>query len=806
MKKFSVLILQSLIAICAVAQVPQLSLVQLATAYASPVDIKTCGDQRLFIVEQKGIIRILYKDGSKQTTPFLNIDARVNNYQDEQGLLGLAFSPNYKQDGFFYVQYTSQNTAGTNAVDSIRVSRFSVMAGDSTQADPNSEQVLISFHDLEWNHNGGNLMFGPDGYLYITEGDGGSGSDPDGSHGVGGNGQNKNVWFGKMLRIDVTNQASYSVPASNPFVGVANTKPEIWAYGLRNPWRCSFDKITGDMWIGDVGQDAYEEIDFQTANSTGGQNYGWRCREGFHACPNCSQTGCTGLGYTDPVFELAQSGTAYCGILGGYVYRGTQYGKFFGRYIFTDYCSSDFFSLLPTGPNTFDQDTLAIYPNFQYYTSFGQDNLGELYVSYRGSTSSATGRIYKITETSDCKPAAFITLSDTITACKPITLTALQGDTLSYQWYNVNGSIGGATSNQFSVPQTGWYKVKVSKTLHAGCEAFSDSVYVVANDTDAITIAPVSLQYCINASPVNIDTHVSPSGGVLSGSGVSGINIIPSAAGVGTVDVTYQYTNAGSCVSTVHFPVIISDTVVLTAIGPFNYCVDESAVSLGSIVLPAGGTYSGSSVANDSVFNPNSAGVGAVTVSYQYIESINTGCVSQKSVTLNVGGATALTKTVGDSIYCNTGSAVSIVGFISPAGGVFSGTGVSGNSFDPAGAFVGYNKIWYQYTNSFGCISIDSFELRLDNCVGIKELENEISFRVFPNPSKGNFNLDVKVNAIQQAEIVITDAVGKVCYRKNQLLDPAKPIIALPLSLATGVYAVQLKANKQTVTKSLVVE
>ena len=801
MKKFSVLILQSLIAICAMAQLPQLSLIQLAGSYASPVDIKTCGDQRLFIVEQKGLIRILYKDGTKQTTPFLDIDARVNNAQDEQGLLGLAFSPNYKQDGFFYVQYTTGP-----GVDSIRVSRFHVMSGDSSQGDPNSEQVLISFHDLEWNHNGGNLMFGPDGYLYITEGDGGSGSDPDGSHGVGGNGQNKNVWFGKMLRIDVTNQASYSVPASNPFVGVANTKPEIWAYGLRNPWRCSFDKITGDMWIGDVGQDAYEEIDFQDANSTGGQNYGWRCREGLHACPNCNLTGCTGLGYTDPIYEVPQAGGTSCAINGGYVYRGTQYGKLFGLYLFTDYCSGNFWSIKRTGFNTFDVDTLQDFTNYQY-TSFGEDNLGELYVSYRGSTSSATGRIYKITETSDCKPAAFITLSDTITACKPITLTALQGDTLSYQWYNVNGSIGGATSNQFSVPQTGWYKVKVSKTLHAGCEAFSDSVYVVANDTDAITIAPVSLQYCINASPVNIDTHVSPTGGVLSGSGVSGININPSAAGVGTVDVTYQYTNAGSCVSTVQFPVDIMDTVVLTAAaGPFNYCVDETAVSLGGIVLPAGGTYSGSSVANDSVFNPNSAGVGAVTVSYQYIESINTGCVSQKSVTLNVGGETALTKTVGDSIYCNSPATVSMVSFISPTGGVFSGTGASGTNFDPATAFVGYNKIWYQYINSFGCTSVDSFELRVDNCLGLKEVENEMVFSIFPNPSKGNFNLDVKVNTIQQAEIVITDAVGKVCYRKNQLLDPGKPVIALPLSLATGVYAVQLKANKQTVTKSLVVE
>jgi glucose/arabinose dehydrogenase len=248
MKKLAVSFLVLFLHVLASAQIPQLDLIQLATGYFKPLDVKNCGDERLFVVEQTGYIRILYKDGSKQSTPFLDIRARVNSGGDEQGLLGLAFSPNFKQDGFFYVNYINGSSSGAT-----RISRFSVMANDSTQADPNSEVILLTFSQYATNHNGGNMAFGPDGYLYINQGDGGGSGDP------AANGQNKNTYLGKMLRIDVTGQSTYSVPPSNPFVGVANTKPEIWAYGLRNPWRSSFDRLTGDLWIGDVGQNAYEE-------------------------------------------------------------------------------------------------------------------------------------------------------------------------------------------------------------------------------------------------------------------------------------------------------------------------------------------------------------------------------------------------------------------------------------------------------------------------------------------------------------------------------------------------------------------
>ena len=230
----------------------QLVLESVATGFSQPVDIANAGDDRLFIVERAGRIRII-ADGAVLPTPFLNISSQVNNSPNERGLLGLAFHPDYETNGYFYVNYTISN-------GDTRVSRFSV-ANDPNTADPGSEMVILEVDQPEWNHNGGCLKFGPDGYLYIGVGDGGGFND---NHGPIGNGQNTQTLLGKMLRIDVDNGTPYSIPASNPFVGNDNVLDEIWAIGLRNPWRFSFDSETGDLWIGDVGQNIWEEIDFST--------------------------------------------------------------------------------------------------------------------------------------------------------------------------------------------------------------------------------------------------------------------------------------------------------------------------------------------------------------------------------------------------------------------------------------------------------------------------------------------------------------------------------------------------------------
>ncbi len=791
-RSFSFLLL-TIVSFFSIAQVPGINMVQFATGYDSPVDIKSCGDNRLFIVEQDGYIHILYKDGTKQTTPFLNIDALVNSSGNEQGLLSLAFSPSYKQDGYFYVNYIYGSGSG-----STRISRFSVMANDSTQADPGSEEVLLTFTQPYTNHKGATLMFGKDGYLYDSQGDGGSGGDPQ------GNGQNKNSFLGKMLRLDVSNpDTTYTVPSTNPFVGQANTKPEIWAYGLRNPWRCSFDRLTGDMWIGDVGQDAYEEIDFQSVNSAGGENYGWRCREGLHPY---NTTGCPSTGFTDPIFETAQVGTI-CSITGGYVYRGAQYSKLFGLYLHSDFCNGRIWSTKNLGNNTFDTDSPLVYVNgvSTFLTNnigtFGQDDLGELYIAGR-----ANGRIYRLTETTNCNPVAFISLKDTIEGCNPVTVSALRGDSLSYQWYDVNGVIGGTASYQYAAQQSGWYRVKVSKTLNAGCEAMSDSVYVLVRDTTAITSGTGSQVFCENASPVTLGSYLNPTGGVYSGAGVSNNVFTPSLQPAGTQLIQYVYSNQYGCVSHSEVLMQVNDTTALVKNNLDSvYCITDGAFSLnGFYNFP--GTFSGNGMANDdSTFSPASAGVGLTPVQYSFTDI--DGCQSTSAFNLEVGDKTPITKTIPTVDYCDDAAAFDISSFVSPTGGVFSGSSVTGTMFNPAAASAGTHMINYSYTNNYGCVSEDSFGLNVVVCSGISELKDEFSFTIFPNPSKGNFNLNVQVTSTQQAELLVTDAVGKVCYRKNQLLEPGKPVMAVELpALAKGNYTVQLKTGKGSAVKSLVIE
>lgn len=227
------------------------------------------GTGRLFILEQTGTIRIL-KDGALMPSPFLDLSGLVNPNGNERGLLGLAFDPKYGGNGRFFVNYTGANGNSVTA-------RYSVSAADPNRADPASASIILRIaHPQYSNHNGGNLVFGPDGYLYFGMGDGGGAGDPN------GNSQNLGVLLGKLLRIDARSDP-YAVPPDNPFVGRAGARPEIWAYGLRNPWRFSFDDRSGDLYIADVGQDAYEEIDFQPARDRGGENYGWNFMEGFHA-------------------------------------------------------------------------------------------------------------------------------------------------------------------------------------------------------------------------------------------------------------------------------------------------------------------------------------------------------------------------------------------------------------------------------------------------------------------------------------------------------------------------------------------
>ena len=349
--------------------------VQIASGFTDPVDIVHAGDERLFIVEQDGLIKIIDVDGSVLPTPFLDVRSLVST-GGERGLLGLAFHPNYADNGYFFVNYT-------NTSQDTRVVRYQRSSDNPNLADPTSALQLIAVDQPAGNHNGGCLRFGPDGYLYIGLGDGGSGGDP------WNNSQTPTTLLGKMLRIDVdTEGAPYGIPADNPFVDDTGILDEIWALGLRNPWRFSFDSETGDLWIGDVGQDAFEEIDFQPADSEGGENYGWRCYEG-DAAFNLGAS-CTG-DYTFPVHTLANnSGSPYCSVTGGVVYRGSEFPALYGKYIYGDFCDNDLLSIEPDGSGGWTASDLGSFP-FTYST-FGEDVYGEVYfANYYG------GQIYKLT-------------------------------------------------------------------------------------------------------------------------------------------------------------------------------------------------------------------------------------------------------------------------------------------------------------------------------------------------------------------------------------------------------------------------
>ena len=328
---------------------------------------------RLFVVEQYGTIAIL-RDGRRQDPLFLDIRSRVGSNANEQGLLSMAFDPDYGANGIFYVYYTDKG--GDTAV-----ARYRVSADNPDAADPNSEEVLLQADQPYGNHNGGQIKFGPDGYLYIGLGDGGSGGDPQ------GNGQNRGTLLGTLLRIDVRTGGGYAVPADNPFVGHEGPLPEIWAWGLRNPWRFSFDRVTGDLFIADVGQNKLEEVDFQPASSPGGENYGWNGFEGSQ--PFGSEGNRAGMVRREMVFPIAEYGRDEgCSVTGGYVYRGKNLPALVGNYIFGDYCSGIVWTLTPQADGAWLRTVLLNAPS--EITSFGEDAQGEVYVIIRN------GAIYRI--------------------------------------------------------------------------------------------------------------------------------------------------------------------------------------------------------------------------------------------------------------------------------------------------------------------------------------------------------------------------------------------------------------------------
>ena len=484
------ILLLAFLCLISIVSIAQISLTQFAQGLALPVDIKSCGDDRLFVLEQKGNIQLLDTSGIMYSRPFLNIQTRVQ-LSSEQGLLGLAFPDDYATTGYFYVNYTAKPNGET------RISRFRTYASSPDSADPNSEEILLRIYQPFSNHNGGHLAFGPDGYLYIGTGDGGSGGDP------GNRAQNTDSLLGKMLRIIVDpSDSTYSIPPSNPFAhDTSNGRPEIWAVGMRNPWRWSFDKVTGDLWIGDVG-------------------------------PSSLTCG-VAADYWSPVRTYSHA--AGCSVTGGYIYRGGKYNELYGKYFYTDYCQSNIHYLVPNGSGGFADTDLGNL-GAASVISFGVDKNGELYCGTSG------GNIYRF-NSADCTPVAAIANGiDSISDCGAgsVILNGIVNDEYFANWY-LDGSLYASDTTQIQGFQNGTYVLEV---INGAC-VNRDTIYVSLVPPLNISFTGLDTLYCVYNSTAFLLPNVL--GGTFSGPGINLASFNPAIAGEGIHTITYTYTDATGC-------------------------------------------------------------------------------------------------------------------------------------------------------------------------------------------------------------------------------------------------------------------
>ena len=354
----------------AIQPVTQITLAPISDGFIRPVALAHAYDGRLFIAEQAGHIRIV-ENGDLLSEPFLDIQHKVgndpNNIWDEQGLLGLAFHPQFQENGLFFVNYTNENDGSTI------LAHYQVDAADPNKANLLSESIMINLGQPYQDHNAGHLQFDRDGFLYMAAGDGGEWGDPH------GNGQNPHTLLGSILRLHVDANDTYAVPSTNPFVGDNEKRGEVWAYGLRNPWRFSFDRLTGDVYIADVGQADWEELNYLPAREPGGANFGWDVVEG----PICydAET-CDRSQFVEPIVTYDHS--TGCAIVGGFVYRGQQYPELAGNYFFADFCQNIIWSLVNNNGEWLQNE---VYQGDVRVSSFGEDVNGELYVlDHQGGT------------------------------------------------------------------------------------------------------------------------------------------------------------------------------------------------------------------------------------------------------------------------------------------------------------------------------------------------------------------------------------------------------------------------------------
>jgi glucose/arabinose dehydrogenase len=665
----------------------QVSLVNFATGFTRPCDITHCNDDRLFVVEQGGKIWILTKAGTKLPTPFLDIDPRVGSGGNEQGLLGLAFHPNYAQNGFFYVNYTD-NSGDT------KISRFSVSATDPNVANPNSELILLAVDQPYSNHNGGCVKFGPDGYLYIGLGDGGSGGDPQGY------GQNRNSLLGKMLRIDVDGGSPYGIPASNPFVNSPTTLDEIWALGLRNPWRFSFDRQTGDLWMGDVGQNEWEEIDFQPASSVGGENYGWRCYEGTHPfnTNNCPNVGTL----TMPVAEYENSSPIGCSVTGGFVYRGFNYPQLFGKYLYTDYCTGRLWTVVPNGIGGWTNTQLADFLNNQL-VSFGENRNGDLFM-----LGLSNGTVYRLR---DATEEWTYQITSTPAVCSNANTGSIQ---INFSQNTPTPSIAwsdGGTGTTRTGLANGSYTATITGTNGA---VVIETIALVPAQTVSFSTATTNAS-CPNATDGSIDLTLegtnNPPATVSWNDGSTDFDRNGLAAGLYNVTVT----SAEGCVFEEAFSIAVANPVSLVSSITDVTCVGEAD---GNIQLVLEGT---SSAPTSVVWDDGGTGLHRTNLAvgeYNVILTSAEGCILEGMYEINALNSLSLTAHVSD-VNCPNASngsiGLTLVGTSNPPAAIVWSDGST--ELDRTGLAAGQYSV--TVTSSEGCSHVESFEIAVSSNISL---------------------------------------------------------------------------------------
>lgn len=459
-----------------------LELEQIATGLTRPCEIVNDGvhEDRMYIVEQPGRVRIMDLEGNIEPQPLLAIESQVNSSGNEQGLLGLAFASDFAESGHYFVNYTATQGGITRTV----VSRFTAGGPDFTSTEAGSEEVVIEIVQDFGNHNGGQLDFGPDGYLYIALGDGGSGGDPNNRS------QDLGSLLGKMLRIDVS-ELPYTIPPDNPFIDDPEALDEIWAYGLRNHWKNAFDELTGDLYMADVGQNAVEEVNFEPAGFEGGGNYGWRCYEGSQAF---NLTGCDGDDYIFPVMEYTHPSVgngSRCSITGGRVYRGTVYENLIGKYFAVDLCSGEYWVIWQENGEW--QEFLSSSTLTNSLVAFGADLAGELY-AVRGGLN---GTIHKVRENCSLL-AANVTLEENTLSVD------LEG--VEYVWFLDGTLLTTTTDSAIEIDENGVYNVQV--TTAEGCSINAPAVDVTSLSTSDHSVQRLGLY----PNPAQSELRIVPSG------------------------------------------------------------------------------------------------------------------------------------------------------------------------------------------------------------------------------------------------------------------------------------------------------